>query len=81
MDNSIEVIRRIINLKLPRKYKISFSKSLEDIVNAIATDIGFIAKIVDGKREREEKFRELLRSELNKVREEEDLTLSINCEQ
>lgn len=38
------------NLKLPRKYKIAFSNSLEDTVNATITDIGFIAKIVDGKR-------------------------------
>lgn len=38
------------NLKLPRKYKIAFSNSLEDTVNATITDIGFIAKIIDGKR-------------------------------
>jgi len=38
------------NLKLPRKYKIAFSNSVEDTVNATITDIGFIAKIVDGKR-------------------------------
>lgn len=38
------------NLKLPRKYKIAFSNSMEDTVNATITDIGFIAKIVDGKR-------------------------------
>ena len=38
------------NLKLPRKYKIAFSNSAEDTVNATITDIGFIAKIVDGKR-------------------------------
>jgi len=38
------------NLKLPRKYKIAFSNSLEDTVNVTMTDIGFIAKIVDGKR-------------------------------
>ena len=38
------------NLKLPRKYKIAFSNSLEDTVNATMTDIGFIAKIVGGKR-------------------------------
>ncbi|KZL91289.1 nitrite/sulfite reductase [Clostridium magnum] len=38
------------NLKLPRKYKIAFSNSTEDTVNATVTDIGFIAKIVDGKR-------------------------------
>ncbi len=39
-----------INLKLPRKYKIAFSNSLEDTANATIADIGFIAKIVDGKR-------------------------------
>ena len=38
------------NLKFPRKYKIAFSNSVEDTVNATITDIGFIAKIVDGKR-------------------------------
>ena len=38
------------NLKLPRKYKISFSNSPEDTANATVSDIGFIAKIVDGKR-------------------------------
>jgi len=128
------------NLKLPRKYKIAFSNSLEDTVNATITDIGFIAKIVDGRRgfevygagglggspkvgikledfidhqdalyyaqavkqifEREGdrtnrskarlrfvlqrlgevKFREMLKIELNKVRDDKDLTLNINCE-
>ena len=38
------------SLKLPRKYKIAFSNSLEDTANATVADIGFIAKIVDGKR-------------------------------
>ncbi|MCB2292697.1 nitrite/sulfite reductase [Clostridium algoriphilum] len=38
------------NLKLPRKYKIAFSNSEEDTANATITDIGFIAKIVEGKR-------------------------------
>jgi len=38
------------NLKLPRKYKIAFSNSIEDTANATVADIGFIAKIVDGKR-------------------------------
>ncbi|HEY3423918.1 MAG TPA: nitrite/sulfite reductase [Negativicutes bacterium] len=38
------------NLNLPRKYKIAFSNSLEDTANATLTDIGFIAKIVNGKR-------------------------------
>jgi len=38
------------NLALPRKYKISFSNSLEDTANATVSDIGFIAKIVNGKR-------------------------------
>ncbi len=39
-----------VNLKLPRKYKIAFSNSLEDTANATIADIGFIAKIVDGKK-------------------------------
>ena len=34
------------NLKLPRKYKISFSNSDEDTANATVSDIGFIAKRV-----------------------------------
>jgi len=38
------------NLNLPRKYKIAFSNSLEDTANVTVTDIGFIAKIVNGKR-------------------------------
>ncbi|MHC1683145.1 MAG: nitrite/sulfite reductase [Clostridiaceae bacterium] len=38
------------NLSLPRKYKISFSNSPEDTVNATVSDIGFIAKVVEGKR-------------------------------
>ncbi|WP_259473399.1 nitrite/sulfite reductase [Clostridium estertheticum] len=38
------------NLKLPRKYKVAFSNSAEDTANATITDIGFIAKIVEGKR-------------------------------
>lgn len=38
------------NLKLPRKYKIAFSNSAEDTANATIADIGFIAKIVNGKR-------------------------------
>ncbi len=38
------------NLKLPRKYKIAFSNSVEDTANATIADIGFIAKIVNGKR-------------------------------
>lgn len=38
------------NLKLPRKYKIAFSNSLEDTANSTVTDIGFIAKIVNGKK-------------------------------
>jgi len=129
------------NLKLPRKYKIAFSNSLEDTVYATITDIGFIAKIVDGtrgfevygagglgvspkvgikledfidhrdalyyvqavkqifaregdRRNRskarlrfvlqrlgEEKFREMLKIELNKVRDEKDPTLNISCDQ
>lgn len=38
------------NINLPRKYKIAFSNSAEDTANATITDIGFIAKIVEGKR-------------------------------
>jgi len=38
------------NLKLPRKYKIAFSNSVEDTANATIADIGFIAKIVNGQR-------------------------------
>lgn len=38
------------NLSLPRKFKISFSSSQEDTANATIADIGFIAKIVNGKR-------------------------------
>lgn len=38
------------NLKLPRKYKIAFSNSIEDTANATVADIGFIAKIVNDKR-------------------------------
>lgn len=126
------------NIKLLRKYKIAFSNSLKDTVNATTTDIGFIAEIVDGKRgfqvygagglgrsprvgikledfidhedvlyyvqaikqmfEREgdrisnhkarlrgviqrlgeEKFREMFKAELDKVRGEKDLKLKIN---
>ena len=129
------------NLKLPRKYKIAFSNSLEDTAYATITDIGFIAKIVDARRgfevygagglggspkvgikledfidhrdalyyvqamkqifaregdrtnrqkarlrfvlQRlgEEKFREMLKIELNKVREEKNLTLNIDSVQ
>lgn len=38
------------SLKLPRKYKIAFSNNAEDTANATVTDIGFIAKIVNGQR-------------------------------
>ncbi|GIM27731.1 ferredoxin--nitrite reductase [Clostridium polyendosporum] len=38
------------NLRLPRKYKVSFSNSPEDTANATIADIGFVAKIVDGKK-------------------------------
>lgn len=44
------IIRDFNNLNLPIKYKIAFSNSLKDTVNATITDIGFVAKIVDGKR-------------------------------
>ncbi|MDS0524836.1 nitrite/sulfite reductase [Clostridium sp. SHJSY1] len=36
--------------RLPRKCKISFSNSLDDTVNATITDMGFIAKKVNGKK-------------------------------
>ena len=39
-----------VNLKLPRKFKISFSNSCEDSANATVSDIGFIAKRVEGIR-------------------------------
>ena len=35
---------------LPRKYKIAYSNSPEDTANATITDLGFIAKIKDGKK-------------------------------
>ena len=38
------------SLNLPRKYKIAFSNSPEDTANATVTDIGFIAKLVNGQR-------------------------------
>lgn len=38
------------NLSLPRKFKVSFSNNEEDTANATIADIGFIAKIVDGKK-------------------------------
>lgn len=38
------------NTQLPRKFKIAFSNSLEDTANATLADIGFVAKIVDGKK-------------------------------
>lgn len=38
------------NLHLPRKYKISFSNNAKDTANATIADIGFIAKMVDGKK-------------------------------
>jgi len=37
-------------MNLPRKYKIGFSNSAEDTANATISDLGFIAKIVDGKK-------------------------------
>lgn len=38
------------NMSLPRKFKVAFSNSPEDTANATISDIGFIAKIVDGKK-------------------------------
>ncbi|HEY8803890.1 MAG TPA: sulfurtransferase TusA family protein [Clostridium sp.] len=37
-------------MNLPRKYKIGFSNSPEDTANATISDLGFIAKIMDGKK-------------------------------
>ncbi len=37
-------------LDLPRKYKLSFSGCDEDCAGARANDVGYIAKVVDGKR-------------------------------
>ena len=37
-------------MNLPRKYKIAFSNSKEDIGNASISDLGFIAKIENGKK-------------------------------
>lgn len=37
-------------MNLPRKFKIAFSNSPEDTGNATISDLGFIAKIVDGKK-------------------------------
>lgn len=44
-----EIIKDKSTLNLPRKYKISFSNSLEDTANATISDLGFIATIKDGK--------------------------------
>ncbi|WP_246615253.1 nitrite/sulfite reductase [Clostridium thailandense] len=38
------------NMNLPRKFKVAFSNSAEDTGNATISDLGFIAKIVDGKK-------------------------------
>lgn len=38
------------NMRLPRKFKVAFSNSPQDTANATISDIGFIAKIVDGKK-------------------------------
>ncbi|WP_010233318.1 sulfurtransferase TusA family protein [Clostridium arbusti] len=38
------------NMNLPRKYKLAFSNSPEDTANATISDLGFIAKVKDGKK-------------------------------
>lgn len=37
-------------MNLPRKYKIGFSNTSEDTANATISDLGFIAKVVDGEK-------------------------------
>lgn len=44
------LIKDPTTMNMPRKYKIAFSNSPEDTGNATISDLGFIAKIVDGKR-------------------------------
>lgn len=44
------IIRDSADWKLSRNYKIAFSNSSKDTANAAITDIGFIAKIVNGKK-------------------------------
>lgn len=44
------LMRDSSNMSLPRKFKVAFSNSPEDTGNATISDLGFIAKIVDGKK-------------------------------
>lgn len=44
------LIKDPTTMNLPRKFKIAFSNSPEDTANATIADIGFIAKIQDGKK-------------------------------
>ncbi|MBP2032908.1 sulfite reductase (ferredoxin) [Clostridium algifaecis] len=44
------LIKDPTTMNMPRKYKIAFSNSPADTGNAAISDLGFIAKIVDGKR-------------------------------
>ncbi|MBV4418022.1 sulfurtransferase TusA family protein [Clostridium tyrobutyricum] len=44
------LIKDPTTMNMPRKYKIAFSNSGADTGNATISDLGFIAKIVDGKR-------------------------------
>ncbi|CAB1240184.1 Sulfite reductase [Clostridiaceae bacterium BL-3] len=44
------LIKDPTTMNMPRKYKIAFSNSPEDTGNATISDLGFIAKIVDGRR-------------------------------
>lgn len=44
------LIKDPTTMNMPRKYKIAFSNSPADTGNATISDLGFIARIVDGKR-------------------------------
>ncbi|WP_446897934.1 sulfurtransferase TusA family protein [Clostridium sp. LBM24168] len=44
------LIKDPTTMNMPRKYKIAFSNSQADTGNATISDLGFIARIVDGKR-------------------------------
>lgn len=44
------MMKGIKSARLPRKCKIAFSNSTDDTVNATITDMGFVAKKVNGKR-------------------------------
>ena len=42
-------LRKIYTYKLPRKFKVSFSNSIEDTAHCTVQDLGFLATIKDGK--------------------------------